>query len=115
MNQRHIYADHVICGPDSRKMREGKLIIAVKQMYELIPTFEPASFREQLAADPATYSRVLNSLAKLAEVGLRYDRERNETARTATREKDKAMKATGLTEDRLMQYENEFKLLRRRR
>jgi hypothetical protein len=115
LHSRLDFADNIVTESDSPKVREASLIIAVKQMYELITTFEPATFREQLAADPSTYSRILNSLAKLAEVGLRYDRERNETARSATREKNKAMKATGLTADMLCNYENEFKLLRRRR
>jgi hypothetical protein len=82
-------------------------------MYELIKSFEPADFRQQLAEDPATYSRILNSLAKLAEVGLRYDRERGEASRTHKREANRSKKAAGLTEDLLRQYESEFNLLRR--
>src|ERR1043165_2688512 len=107
------FAVNVLDDSDSPKIREASLIIAVKQMYELIKSFEPAEFRRQLAAEPATYSRILNSLAKLADVGLRYDRERGEASRSAARETNRSRRAAGLTEDLLRQYESEFKLLRR--
>jgi hypothetical protein len=107
------FATTVLDDSDSPKLREASLIIAVRQMYDLIKSFEPAEFKHQLAEDPAAYSRILNSLAKLAEVGLRYDRERAEVARTAKRDVASSKKAAGLTEDMLRQYEHEFKLLRR--
>jgi hypothetical protein len=109
------FAHDVMADPDSPKVREASLVIAVKQMYELITTFEPASFKEKLAEEPATYSRVINSLAKLAEIGLRYDQQHTEAARLTTKEKDMASKATGLSKDGLMQFESEYRLLRRRR
>lgn len=107
------FVTNVLDDSDSPKLREASLIIAVRQMYDLIKSFEPADFKEQLAGDPAAYSRILNSLAKLAEVGLRYDRERAEATRADKREASRSKKAAGLTEDMLRQYENEFKLLRR--
>jgi hypothetical protein len=107
------FATTVLDDSDSPKLREASLIVAVRQMYDLIKSFEPADFKEQLAGDPAAYSRILNSLAKLAEVGLRYDRERAEAARAGQREASRSKKAAELTEDMLRQYENEFKLLRR--
>jgi hypothetical protein len=107
------FATNVLDDSDSPKIREASLIVAVKQMYDLIKTFEPADFKQQLAEDPAAYSRILNSLAKLAEVGLRYDRERGQSSRTDKREANRSKKAAGLTEDMLRQYENEFNLLRR--
>ncbi len=107
------FATNVLNDSDSPKIREASLIVAVKQMYELIKTFEPAEFRQQLAREPSTYSKILNSLAKLAEVGLRYDRERGEATRSIARETTRSRKAAGLTDDMLRQYENEFQLLRR--
>jgi hypothetical protein len=107
------FANNVLDDSDSPKIREASLVIAVKQMYELIKSFEPADFKQQLSEDPAAYSRILNSLAKLAEVGLRYDRERGEASRNERREANRSKKAAGLTEDLLRQYENEFNLLRR--
>jgi hypothetical protein len=107
------FAVNVLDDSDSPKIREASLIIAIKQMYELIRSFEPAEFKAQLTAEPTTYSRILNSLAKLAEVGLRYDRERGEVTRVFARETSRSKKAAGLTEDLLHQYENEFKLIRR--
>ena len=107
------FARDMLQDPDSQRLREAGLVIAVKQMYGLIQKFEPASFLKQLADEPNNYSRILNSLSKLAEVGLRYDRERTETTRTVAREGDKSKKAAGLTDDLLRQYEDEFKLLRR--
>ena len=107
------FATNVLDDSDSPKIREASLTIAVKQMYELIKSFEPTEFKQQLAEDPAAYSRILNSLAKLAEVGLRYDRERSQAIRTVSRDTHRPTKAAGLTEDMLRQYESEFKLLRR--
>jgi hypothetical protein len=107
------FAANILDDSDAPKLREASLIIAVRQMYDLIKSFEPADFMQQLAEDPAAYSRILNSLAKLAEVGLRYDRERAEATRAEKRESNRSKKAAGLTEDMLRQYENEFKLLRR--
>jgi hypothetical protein len=107
------FATNILDDSDSPKIREASLVIAVKQMYELIKSFEPAEFKQQLADDPAAYSRILNSLAKLAEVGLRYDRERGEASRADRREANRSKKAAGLTDDLLRQYESEFRLLRR--
>ena len=107
------FATIVLDDSDAPKIREASLIIAVKQMYELIKSFEPAEFKQQLKDEPATYSKILNSLSKLAEVGLRYDRERGDAIRRASRDTNRAKKAAGLTDDMLRQYENEFNLLRR--
>lgn len=107
------FAQEVLEHPECPKIREAGLAIAIKQMYELISKFDPVTFMEKLADDPAGYSRVLNSLSKLAEIGLRYDREHTESVRAATRESSKSTKAAGLTDSMLRQYENEFKLLRR--
>lgn len=116
LDELHASLDFATClldDSDSPKIREASLIIAIKQMYELIKSFEPTEFKQQLAEDPAAYSRILNSLAKLAEVGLRYDRERGQSTRAASRNANCSTKAAGLTEDMLRQYESEFKLLRR--
>ena len=107
------FATIVLDDSDAPKIREASLIIAVKQMYELIKSFEPAEFKQQLTDEPATYSRILNSLSKLAEVGLRYDRERTDAIRRVSRDTNRAKKAAGLTDDMLRQYESEFNLLRR--
>jgi hypothetical protein len=106
------FAAEVLRDPDSPKIREASLAIAVKQMYDLLASFDPALFAEKLGEDPAAYSRLLNALAKLAEIGLRYDQGRQAASRAA-RETQKSRKPAGLTEELLRQYESEFNLLRR--
>ena len=113
MTGRLDFATNVLETPECPKIREASLIIAVKQMYDLLASFDPVAFKEKLGEDPASYSRLLNALSKLAEVGLRYDHERTETVRSAARENQKSRKTAGLTDDMLRQYESEFKLLRR--
>ncbi|HSU54947.1 MAG TPA: hypothetical protein VLT36_12890 [Candidatus Dormibacteraeota bacterium] len=107
------FAAEVLQDPESPKIREASLAITIKQMYELLATFDPISFREKLADDPAAYSRLISALAKLAEVGLRYDDQHSESTRTAARQTASSKKSAGLTEELLRQYETEFNLLRR--
>ena len=107
------FAASVIQDPDTPKIREASLCIAVKQMYGLITEFDPASCIQKLADDPATYSRVLNALSKLAEIGLQYDRHHSEAATHARARKSKPTSTAGVSPDMIHQYEREFGLLRR--
>jgi len=113
MSGRVDFARNILEVSGSPKSHEASLIIAVKQMYDLLASFDPATFKERLGEEPANYSRMLNALSKLAEVGLRYDQERSESVRSVARESKKSKKSVGLTDDLLRQYETEFNLLRR--
>jgi hypothetical protein len=107
------FARDVLEEPDSPKLREASLAIALKQMYELIIRFNPATFIEQLGSDPNNYSRILNALTRIADIGLRYDRGHTDSADKSARRAEKSKNAAGLTDSMLRQYENEFNLLQR--
>jgi len=108
------FAREVLQDPERSKLREASLCIAIKQMYQLIADFDPVAFIAMLPEDPTSYARILNALAKLAEVGLKYDREHAEAHGAAVHRKKKAdAKTLGLPALTRDQIEQEFNLLRR--
>jgi hypothetical protein len=106
------FAKDVLKDHDSSpKIREASISVAVTQMFDLVADFEPISLINKLAEDPANYSRILTSLSKLAEAGLKYDRKHADDSRQASRKK--SPNPAGWTPAQLHQYEEEFNLLRR--
>ncbi len=105
------FAKDVLQDRDSPKIREATISIAVTQMIDLVADFEPITLINKLAQDPANYSRILTSLSKLTEAGLKYDRKHADDSRQASRKK--SPNPAGWTPAQLHQYEQEFNLLRR--
>src|SRR5207247_1267130 len=68
------FAIQVLKHSEGSKIHEASLRIAVKQMYDLLSEFDPATFEEKLEDDPAGYARVLNALSKITEAALKYQR-----------------------------------------
>jgi len=111
MRQKLDFACDILKDTEAGKIHEASLRIVVKQMYDLLSDFDPASFIEQLAEDPASYARILNALSKLTEAAIKYHRQQAEEAhRKAMLDKDGA-KARGLTERTRRQIEEEFNLV----
>src|SRR5437667_7280001 len=52
MQTRLDFACHVLENPDSGKLREASLSIAIKQMYDLLADFDPAPYIQKLADEP---------------------------------------------------------------
>jgi len=109
------FAREVLQAPDGSNMREASLTIAVKQMFDFLARFDPLDFTDKVSQEPASYARILNSLSKLAEIGLKYDRQRAEQAGGNSSLHKNAAKTNGLTDQTLVRIEDDFHLFPRER
>ena len=61
-------------------VHEASLSLAASQVYELLTHFDLATLREKMDNEPAQFTSLVNTLARLADQGLKYERYRAEVA-----------------------------------
>ena len=62
---------------EGSKIQEAALQLASSQLYEVISEFDLTSLKEMLAEQPAEFSNLVNSLAKLSKSALDYEKYRD--------------------------------------
>jgi hypothetical protein len=94
-------------------VHEASLSLAASQVYELLTHFDTDNLREKMDKDPVAFNRLLNTLARLADEGLKYERYRAEVAeRKAKIEKELAdTKPGGISLETRRRIEQELKLM----
>ena len=92
---------------------EATLQLAASQIYEVITEFDPKTLKKQLRGDPENYARLVNTLFRLTDSGLKYERYRAEVAqRKANIEKELALSEPGgITPETRRRIEQELKLM----
>jgi CHAD domain-containing protein len=76
MRLRFDFASKIARHKNVEDLDAAGLRIAVTQMYSLLTTFDPALLNPKIANHPGAYSRILNSLCKLTEAGIKCDHHR---------------------------------------
>jgi hypothetical protein len=61
-------------------IQEAGLQIAAAQIYDLLINLNPKSLKKKLETDPAQYTRMITTLTRLSEGGLKYEQYRAEVA-----------------------------------
>jgi hypothetical protein len=94
-------------------VHEAGLSLAASQVYELLTHFDTDNLREKMNSDPAAFTRLVNTLARLADEGLKYERYRAEIAeRKANIQKRLAStKPGGISDETREWIEHELKLM----
>lgn len=76
MRTRLDFASELLNKPNSQLLDQASLRIAVLRLSSLLADFDPALLKPKLADNPATYPRLLNSLCKLTQCNLSFERHR---------------------------------------
>jgi hypothetical protein len=87
MRLRLDFASDVVNQQNGDLIDAAGLRIAVTRMYSLLTTFEPSLLRDQIANQPAAYTRILNSLCKLTEASIKCERHRLDQQHKAQQQK----------------------------
>jgi hypothetical protein len=92
---------------------QAGLLQASAQIYELLTNFNTEVLRKKMDDDPAEFNRLVNTLARLADQGLKYERYRAEVAeRKANIQKRLAStKPGGISDETREWIEHELKLM----
>jgi hypothetical protein len=99
---------------EGSQIHEATLQLAASQLYEVLTDFNVGPLKETLADKPGLYPKIVNSLAKLSEGGLKYERYRDEVkSRKAVieRELGAAQSKGGITPETLDKIKHELNLL----
>jgi hypothetical protein len=91
-------------------LHEASLSLAASQVYELLTHFDIATLREKMDNDPAQFTSLVNTLARLADQGLKYERYRAEVAERKANIQKLLVKA-GLQADTRRMIEDEMNLM----
>jgi len=114
MRAKREFALEIVKANEGSMIHEAGLQIAATQIYELLQDFDVKTLKEKLAGDPENYARIVNAIAKLNDVGLKFERYREEVSRrkeNIARELNRAKTKGGITPETLEQIEAELKLL----
>ena len=96
---------------DASELHEAVLQIAAGQLSEFLADFDPAVLLEKLQTDPLNFVRLLNTLSKLSESGIKCEAHRIEMAeRQVKLDKEKSPKKLGLSDETRRYIEREFHL-----
>jgi len=96
---------------DASKLHEAALQIAAGQLSEFLADFDPAVLLEKLQTDPLNFVRLLNTLSKLSESGIKCEAHRIEMAeRQVELDKEKSPMKRGLSDETRRYIEREFHL-----
>ncbi len=102
------FASQVLQSSKGLMLHEASLRIAVKQMFGLLANFDPCTFADKLADDPAAYVRILHTLVKLSETALKYQCHHADQAQYE--EEHRPRKRRGLSEKTRRIIEEELNL-----
>ena len=78
---RYEAAGDLLQDTDTAKLPEADLQAAAAQIYDLLGRFTPAALAEKMAEDPDKYTRLLNSLSRLARETLALQKHRDANTR----------------------------------
>jgi hypothetical protein len=95
-------------------VHEAAMQLAASQLFEALSDFDLSQLKGLLAEDPENYAKVVNSLAKLGEGALKYEKYREavqERKAAMQKEIDLAKKDKGVTRETIDRIERELKLL----
>ena len=94
-------------------VHEAGLSLAASQVYELLTHFDPDSLREKMNGDPIAFTRLVNTLARLADEGLKYERYRAQVAEQKAKIEAELAKAKpgGISLETRRRIEEELKLM----
>ena len=95
-------------------IHQANLHAAASQIFEVLDEFDPKSLQEKLDADPQSYPRMVNALARVSETALRYERYRAEVAEKKEKmqkiiEQSKA--GGGMSDEELAEFERLLNLM----
>ena len=96
------------------ELQEAALQLAAAQVCELLAHFDAGILKSHLAENPSLYTHLLNSLARLSDGGLKYERYRAEVAErkeAMKKELETARQEGGLTLETVEKIERELNLL----
>ncbi len=99
---------------DGSKIREAAVHIAASQIYDVISTIDPEGIKESVRKNPDQYAKLLGSLARLSDQGLKYDKYRDEVKARAERIRTEISVAKGeggLTKETVERIERELNLM----
>jgi hypothetical protein len=113
MRLKREFALRVVQENEGSLVHEAGMQIAAAQIYEILNEFDLSKLKEEIQADPANFSRLINALAKLSDTGLKYERYRAEVK--AAKERMLAEigegKRRGITTETIERIERELRLL----
>lgn len=104
---------------EAAKENEGSVVqeagvqLAAAQVYDLLMDFEPEGLKETLKGSPKNYARLVSTLSRLSENGLKFERYRAQVAlHKANIEKEISLsKQNGITVETLQRIEQEINLM----
>jgi len=108
------FALELVKDNEGSKIHEATLQLAASQIYEVLTDFDVGPLKEMLADKPGLYPKVINSIAKLSEGGLKYERYREEVSarkRAIDAQLDAASDKGGITPETLEKIKHELNLL----
>ena len=77
MKTRQEFALQIVQGNQGSTIHEAASQLAASTLYEAVSDFDPALLKDLLATEPENYAKVVNSLAKLGEGALKYEKYRD--------------------------------------
>jgi hypothetical protein len=113
MRAKREFALEVVRQNEGSKIHEATLQLAASQLYEVITEFDLGGLKGLLREQPENYARLVNSLAKLSQSGLEYEKYREgvRAAKEAIQAKLATAKGGGLAPETISFIEEKLGLM----
>lgn len=114
MASKREFALRIVQENEGGKIHEAGLNLAASQIFELLQDFDVATLKDQLAADPENYSRVVSALARISKEALGFEKYRELVAdqkRKIEAALTEGKSKGGITPETLEKIQRELQLL----
>jgi hypothetical protein len=100
----------VVKSSEGTLVQEAAMKVAAAQIYELLMNYDPNVLKARLKeGDTSDYAKLVNSIVRIGDGGLKQERYRDEVAEREARKEE--AKRGGLTKEELENIERDLNLL----